>query len=75
MSLREHILQDINAINNPQLLQQFFEYMQTIKKLEKKEPNKNKVLKFAGLLNDKQAEAISKSISDNFNRKNFVNFA
>ena len=67
MSLRESILQDLNAIQNPQLLHQCFEYIQTIKKLEKTASNKNKVLQFAGLLNNKQATAISNSIQENFN--------
>ncbi len=67
MSLREYILKDLNAIRNPKLLQQCFEYIQTIKKTEKKAANKNKVLKFAGLLNNKQAVAITNSVKDNFN--------
>jgi hypothetical protein len=67
MSLRDYILKDLNAIRNPQLLQQCFEYIQTIKKAEKKAPNKNKVLQFAGLLNNKQATAITNSVNDNFN--------
>ena len=67
MSLREYIVKDLNAIRNPKLLQQCFEYIQTIKKTEKKESNKNKVLKFAGLLNNKQAVAITNSVKDNFN--------
>ncbi|MBP6323575.1 MAG: hypothetical protein KA322_00955 [Chitinophagales bacterium] len=67
MSLREYILKDLNAIRNPKLLQQCFEYIQTIKKTEKKASNKNKVLKFAGLLNNKQAVAITNSVKDNFN--------
>ena len=67
MSLREYILKDLNAIRNPKLLQQCFEYIQTIKKTEKKESNKNKVLKFAGPLNNKQAVAITNSVKDNFN--------
>lgn len=62
MSLREYILHDLKTINNPKLLQQFYDYIQTIKKLEKIEPNKNKVLQFAGLLNNKQANAITNSI-------------
>jgi hypothetical protein len=36
MSLREYILKDLNAIRNPKLLQQCFEYIQTIKKTERK---------------------------------------
>ena len=67
MSLREYILKYLNAIRNPKLLQQCFEYIQTIKKTEKKASNKNKVLKFAGLLNNKQAVAITNSVKDNFN--------
>ena len=67
MSFREYILKDLNAIRNPKLLQQCFEYIQTIKKTEKKASNKNKVLKFAGLLNNKQAVAITNSVKDNFN--------
>jgi hypothetical protein len=38
-----------------------------LKKAEKKASNKNKVLKFAGLLNNKQAVAITNSVKDNFN--------
>ena len=70
MSLREYILKDLNAIHNPKLLQQCFEYIQTIKKAEKKEPNKNKVLQFAGLLNNKQAAAITNIVNDNFTKYN-----
>lgn len=67
MSLKDHILKDLNSIHNPQLLHQCFEYIQTIKKLEKSAPNKTKVLQFAGLLTDKQAADIRKSINENFN--------
>ncbi len=67
MSLKESILQDLNAIQNPHLLHQCFEYIQAIKKLEKLNHNRSKVLAFAGLLNNKQATAISNSIQENFN--------
>ena len=67
MSLREYILKDLNAIRNPKLLQQCFEYIQTIKKADKIAPNKNNVVQFAGLLNNKQATAITNSVNDNFN--------
>ncbi len=67
MSLKDHILKDLNAIQNPLLLHQCFEYIQNIKKLENAAPNKDKVLQFAGLLSDKQAVAITKSVNENFN--------
>ena len=67
MSLKDYILKDLNTINDPQLLHQCFEYIQIIKKAEKKTANKNKVLQFAGLLTDKQASSIANSINNNFN--------
>lgn len=67
MSLKESIVKDLQAIQNPQLLHQFYEYIQTIKKTKHTQTNREKVLQFAGLLSDKQANAIKKSIDENFN--------
>lgn len=67
MSLKDSILKDVNAIRDPQLLHQFFEFIQAIKKTKNISTNNDKVLQFAGLLSDKQAAALTKSINDNFN--------
>lgn len=66
MSIKETILKDVNAIENPLLLMQCFEYIQSIKKLELLSSNRTHVLKFAGLLTDKQTKSMIKSIDDNF---------
>lgn len=66
MSIKETILKDVNAIENPLLLMQCFEYIQSIKKLELLNSNRANVLKFAGLLTDKQTKSMMNNIDDNF---------
>lgn len=66
MSIKETILKDVNAIENPLLLMQCFEYIQSIKKLELLNSNRTNVLKFAGLLTDKQTKSMMNNIDDNF---------
>lgn len=66
MSIKETILKDVNAIENPLLLMQCFEYIQSIKKLELLNSNRTNVLKFAGLLTNKQTKSMMNNIDDNF---------
>ncbi len=67
MFLKQHIIKDIENIENTQLLNQVYEYLQIVKQSEKQlQPNINSVLKFAGILTNTQAKKISDSINKEF---------
>jgi hypothetical protein len=69
MFLKQHIIKDIENIENTQLLNQVYEYLQIVKQSEKQlQPNINNVLKFAGLLTDAQAKKISDTVNKEFNQ-------
>ncbi len=69
MVLREELIRDINSIENPQLLHKVFEYLKTIKNANiGVVKNKLKVLKFAGILTQKQANKITLAVNDTFNK-------
>ena len=59
---------DIKDIESPQLLNQLFEYLQVVKHTSKQiQPNRDKVMQFAGLLSDSEAMQITKSVNEAFN--------
>jgi phosphopantetheine adenylyltransferase len=69
MFLKQHIIKDIENIENTQLLNQVYEYLQIVKQSEKQlQPNINSVLKFAGLITNTQAKKISSTIQKEFNQ-------
>jgi len=69
MLVRDHIIKDINSIESPRLLHQLYEYLQLVKKTDSSlQPNRDKVLKFAGILSKSDAKKITKSINDTFNQ-------
>ncbi|MCK4663960.1 MAG: hypothetical protein KAT68_13920 [Bacteroidales bacterium] len=69
MILKDQILNDVSKISNHQILNQLYYYLQSIKKLLPSEkPNKNTILRFAGLLSDKETEKLTKIINSEFNR-------
>ena len=69
MFLKQHIIKDIENIENTQLLNQVYEYLQIVKQSEKQlHPNINNVLKFVGLLTDAQAKKISDTVNKEFNQ-------
>ena len=68
MELKNHILKDIESIESPHLLHQVFEYIQSIKMTDSTiKPNRDKVLKFAGILNKTEAKKIMSIINKEFN--------
>jgi hypothetical protein len=69
MLLKNHILRDIKSIDNPQLLHQVFEYIQVIKQADSHvKPNRNKVIKFAGMLNATQSKKLRSAINKEFSK-------
>jgi predicted Zn-ribbon and HTH transcriptional regulator len=67
MTIRENIISDLSKINNPALLNQIFEYIQLLKQNKAlKINNREKVLSFAGSLDNKQTKEIQKLIADEF---------
>ena len=68
MTIRENIISDIGKINNPALLNQIFDYIQLLKQNKAlKINNIDKVLSFAGTLDNKQTKEIQELIVDEFN--------
>ena len=68
MTIRENIISDIGKIKNPALLNQIFEYIQLLKQNKAlKINNIDKVLGFAGTLDNKQTKEIQELIGDEFN--------
>jgi hypothetical protein len=68
MVLKEQIIKDLDSIVNLQLLNQLFEYIQIIKKTAIKIPNnRNKVLAFAGTIDEAEANELKQAITQEFN--------
>jgi len=68
MLLKNQILKDINSLDNPQVLNQLFEYLQEVKhSTAKPKPNRDAVLKFAGMLSNAEANKLRKVIKEEFN--------
>jgi ElaB/YqjD/DUF883 family membrane-anchored ribosome-binding protein len=69
MILREHIIKEVKTIEDLQLLNQLFEYMQMLKRtVNQVSPNREKVLQLAGSLTDEEAGEVRKIINDEFNQ-------
>jgi hypothetical protein len=69
MELKDHILRDIKSIDSPHLLHQVFEYIQIIKQTDSQQkPNRDKVIKFAGLLSKAEAKKMTSSTSKEFSK-------
>ncbi len=70
MTLKDQILLDLSTIKNPYLLNQIFDFIQLQKKMyaTAQESNKNDVLQFAGVIDDKEAENLSNIIDEEFNQ-------
>jgi hypothetical protein len=67
--LKEQILKDVSSIDNPQLLNQIFEYLQVVKHTAAQvQPNRDAVLKFAGTLSDTEAKKLRKVIDEEFSQ-------
>jgi|GEM_PF-2797220 hypothetical protein len=68
MIVKEQILKDVKAIENPRLLNQLFGYLRLVRSTHNINlGNKTNVLRYAGVLSNKDAKRISESINDNFN--------
>ncbi|MGB1206259.1 MAG: hypothetical protein ACPG5B_11465 [Chitinophagales bacterium] len=72
MTLKDKILLDLTGIQNPNLLNQVFEFIQILKNTyaisEEQESNKSEVLKLAGILNDEDAQEMKFIINTEFNQ-------
>ena len=70
MTLKDKILVDLNDIENPSLLSEIFDFIQKVKEDSSafEEGNKDKVLKFAGEINDDDAIEITSIINSEFNQ-------
>jgi hypothetical protein len=69
MLVGDHIIKDIKSIESSKLLHQVYEYIQLVKQTDADiKPNRDKVLKFAGILTDDEARKISKAINNAFNQ-------
>ena len=69
MYIKAQIIQDIEGINNLQLLNQLYEYVQVIKKTSVTiKPNKSSVLKFVGMIDNEEAKEMKDAINHEFNR-------
>lgn len=69
MLLKNQILKDVNSLDNPQVLSQLFEYLQEVKHAASKlKPNRDAVLKFAGMLSNAEANKLRKIIKDEFSQ-------
>ena len=70
MTLKDEILVDITAIKSPNLLNQIYEFIQLVKKNStvSEVGNRDEVLSLAGLLSDADAEEITATINNEFNK-------
>jgi len=67
MHLRARIIDDVNSIADLQLLHQLFDYVQVIKRTPSQTvTNRDEVLRFAGTLDDAEAQALRQSINQEF---------
>lgn len=67
MHLRARIIDDVNSIADLQLLHQLFDYVQVIKRTSPQTAaNRDAVLRFAGTLNDAEAQALRQLLSQEF---------
>lgn len=64
MHLRARIIDDVNSIADLQLLHQLFDYVQVIKRTPAQTvANRDEVLRFAGTLNDVEAQALRRPLN------------
>ncbi len=65
--LRNTILRDIRKIDNPEMLNQLFEYLQLLKKnMTRQGGNTKAVLRFAGTISDSEAWEMKRIIEHEF---------
>jgi len=68
MAIKEQIIRDIREIQNPQALNQLFDYVQNIKKESPHITNLGAVLQFAGIIGDQEAESLRQIITSEFDK-------
>ncbi|MDZ4681926.1 MAG: hypothetical protein SH848_17135 [Saprospiraceae bacterium] len=68
MAIKEQIIRDIREMQNPQALHQLFDYVQNIKKESPNITNLEAVLKFAGIMEDQEAESLHRIITSEFDK-------
>jgi hypothetical protein len=68
MAIKEQIIRDIREIQNPQALNQLFDYVQNIKKKSPEITNLEAVLQFAGMIGDQEAESLRQIITSEFDK-------
>ena len=71
MTVKDKILVDLTAIKSPNLLNQIYEFIQLVKENStvSEVGNRDEVLSLAGLLSDADAEEITATINNEFNKR------
>jgi len=67
MTVKQQLMAEIERIENPIILVNLFEIMQLITQTPQKSKN-NLILKFAGCLNDNDAQEMKAIINNEFNK-------
>ncbi len=69
MMVKQQLIAEIEAIDNPTTLSQLFEILQLVKQNIQIQPaQKNPVMQFAGCLDDDDAQAMRTTIDNEFNK-------
>ncbi|PSL22965.1 hypothetical protein [Dyadobacter jiangsuensis] len=69
MTIHEQIVQDVETVTRDTLLRsKLFDFLQSLKATSPQQPNKDKILSFAGTIDDNEATEVLKIIADEFNR-------
>jgi len=69
MSIQQQIIKDVAAVTeSADLKSQLYDYLQSLKSNTPQQPNKDKVLSFAGTIPDDEAEEMLKIIDDEFGK-------
>ncbi len=73
MNLKDKILVDLEDIDNPDVLNQLFDFIQILKKNtpQNLESNKSNVWKFVGCLSDQDAEELKSNLKNSYNPVGF----
>lgn len=66
--LKQQIIKEINALKNPGILGQVFDFLRLIRRMDPKpKSNRSAVLSLAGSISNEEAEEMQKIIDQEFN--------
>jgi hypothetical protein len=69
MMVKQQLIAEIEAIDNPTTLSQLFEILQLVKQNIQIQPKQNNpVMQFAGCLDDEDAQSMRTTIDNEFNK-------